>query len=50
MGPRIVIYAPEIQISLISNSKKQIALQHEADRAKGVVMNWEGMQPSQLAP
>lgn len=43
-----MIYAPEIQISLISNSRKQIALQHEADRGKGAVTKWEGAQPSQL--
>jgi len=48
LGPQIMIYAPEIEISLLSNSRKQVALQHEADRGKGSVTTWEEAQPSQL--
>lgn len=43
-----MVFAPEIQISLISNSRKQITLQHEADRGKGAVTKWEGHSPPNL--
>lgn len=43
-----MVFAPEIQISLIANSRKQITLQHEADRGKGAVIKWEGHSPPNL--
>lgn len=48
LWPWITVYAPEIQISLISNSRKQISVQDEEDRGKGSVTKWEGEQLSQL--
>lgn len=43
-----MIYAPKIQISLISNSRKQTALQHEAERGKGAVTKWRARSPHSL--